>query len=136
MVSRPSGGVSRVDQCHLAVSTAISRNHVDQIAVTYLELSRALVDDHCLATAIAELESGVAIIARLTATSSRSPLWRLLLILAALYDGHGERSRARSTTKAAHQAATLAGSVIGCDRANQLLQRLGSRIDERRRART
>ncbi|HEV7558557.1 MAG TPA: serine/threonine-protein kinase [Kofleriaceae bacterium] len=136
MVSRPNGDVSRVDHCRHAVSTAISRNHVDQIAVTYLELSRALVDDHRLTTAIAELETGVAIIARLTATSPRSPLWRLLLILAALYDGHGERSRARSTTKAAHQAATLAGSVVGCDRANKLSQRLGRRIDERRRART
>jgi serine/threonine protein kinase len=107
-----------------AVGDAILRGDADAVAVAYLELSRALIDAHQLAIAIAELEEGVELLSASHDPARRAPLWRLLLSLAALYDGQGDRAKARATTYAAHEEAVAAGSAVGRERAERLWTRL------------
>ncbi len=96
----------------------------DRFVVRYLDRARELVEAHCLAAAITQLEEGIA---RLAALPEPNPVWRLQLTLAALYDGIGSRSRARLLTTAARHRAHCAGSATGCARADLLAVRLGRR---------
>ncbi|HWO23053.1 MAG TPA: serine/threonine-protein kinase [Kofleriaceae bacterium] len=107
-----------------AVGGAILRGDGDAIAVAYLELSRALIDAHQLPIAITELEEGVELLSASSNAARRSPQWRLLLSLAALYDGQGDRARARVTTCAARDQAVAAGSAVGRECAERLWTRL------------
>jgi hypothetical protein len=115
---------SRVDERRHAVGAAILRGDVDAIVVAYLELSRALIDEHRLALAIAELEEGVELLSASDTPARRAPLWRLLLSLAALYAGHGDREKARAITCTARAQAVAAGSAVGRERAELLWTRL------------
>lgn len=115
---------SPVDERRYAVGAAILQGDVDAIVIAYLELSRALIDAHQIPGAIAELEEGVELLSASSDAARRAPLWRLLLSLAALYDGHGDRGKARAATCAAHEQAVAAGSAVGRERAERLWMRL------------
>jgi hypothetical protein len=103
------------------VIDAIARGDADGIVVAYLDLARAHIDAHQLATAIVALEHGIEVLS----AAQIGPAWRLLLTLAALYDGTGDRTRARTATQTARDHAVRSGSAVGRDRADQLLARLG-----------
>jgi hypothetical protein len=104
----------------LDVEHALLAIDPDALVISYLELTHALVEVHDLATAIAKLESGVAILS----SNPFAPVWRLLLTLAALYDGIGDRVRACHTTRAALVHARRQGSLVGQQRAKALFDRL------------
>ncbi|HEY0252120.1 MAG TPA: protein kinase, partial [Kofleriaceae bacterium] len=106
------------------VSAAVERGDGDAIVVAYLDLVSVLVENHRLTTAIDELEEGIALFLASRDLTFRAPVWRLMLSLAALYDGNGDRRRAWITARSARDQAALAGSSIGCKRADQLRSRL------------
>jgi hypothetical protein len=114
---------SQVDELRHAAGVAILQGDVDAIAVAYLELSRALIDLHRIPIAIAELEEGIELLSASEDPLRRAPLWRLLLSVAALYDGHGDRAKARAATCAARAQAVSAGSAVGRERAELLWTR-------------
>ena len=122
----PGGELVRspLDERRHAVGGAILRGDGDAIAIAYLELSRALIDAHQLPIAITELEAGVELLSASGGAARRAPQWRLLLSLAALYDGQGDRARARAITCAAREQAVAAGSAVGRERAERLWTRL------------
>jgi serine/threonine protein kinase len=105
----------------LAVLEHTTRGDVDAIAIAYLDLARALVDEHQLGAAITELEYGVKL---LSIPGKNAPAWRLLLTLSALHDGTGDRARARLIANKAREHAMRAGSAIGTERAERLCARL------------
>jgi hypothetical protein len=107
-----------------AVAAAFAVGDGDAIVVAYLELARSYVDSHDLTAAIAALEHGIEVLSGRTAAARNAPMWRLLLTLAALYSGSGNHTRARTTTRAAHDHATRIGSAVGRERARLLLARL------------
>ncbi len=107
-----------------AVTVALERGSGDELVVAYLDLAHVLVDKHRLAAAISELETGIALLSASPNASRSTSVWRLLLSLAALYDGHGDRARARTATRAASDHAERAGSTVGRERAEQLWARL------------
>ncbi len=112
------------------LASAMQRGAVDRVVVTSLELARALVDNHCLSSAVRELERVVHALTHGTgilATDAPAALWRVLLTLAALYQGLGDPMRARRAATAAHNYATLHGSDVGRERAATLLDRLQGR---------
>ncbi len=94
------------------------------IVVACLDRARELVDRHMLAAAITELETGIV---RLTLLPESTQVWRLQLTLAALYDGIGERARARGLVGEAREGAARSRSETGCERADRLATRLGRR---------
>lgn len=112
---------TRVEQRRREVENAMLVDDPDALVISYLELAHALVEAHDLATAISELERGVAILDR---SLRPGPVWRVLLTLAALYDGIGDRARACSTTRAAQQQARRERSLVGQRRAKALYERL------------
>ena len=112
-----------------SVLCALESGDVHAIVVAYLDLARALVDEHRLDQAIVELERGVEL---LSAPGSGAPVWRLLLTLAALYDGTGDRKRARSAAKLARERAVRDGSAVGSERAERLASRLARSAGGRR----
>ena len=117
---------SRVDERRRAVGAALREGDIDAIAIAYLDLARVLLDAHRVGTAIAELEEGVELLSAVPVGASRSPLWRLLLSLAAIYGGRGDRARARAVACAARDQAVAAGSAVGRERAERLWTRLAN----------
>ncbi|HUS29752.1 MAG TPA: serine/threonine-protein kinase [Kofleriaceae bacterium] len=103
----------------------------DTIVVSYLELARSLVDDHRLPAAIAELERGIAELMQ----HGDTPVWRLWLTLAAVYDGVADRTRARVAARQGRECAVRVGAMIGVERADLLLTRLELRHSVTRRER-
>jgi serine/threonine protein kinase len=106
---------------------AIERGDIDTIVVASLDIVRLHVDRHALNSAVRELESTIHVLtggAGLAADVTPSPVWRLMLSLAALYLGLGSAQRARTATLAALGQARLHGSAIGCDRAEQMLGKI------------
>jgi eukaryotic-like serine/threonine-protein kinase len=112
---------SRVARRRDAVGTAILKGDVEAIVVAYLQLASVLIDEHELAVAISELEEGIQLLA---GARQHAALWRLMLSLATLYAGHGDRAKARAATRTARTQAAAAGSTVGCNRAEQLWRRL------------
>jgi hypothetical protein len=112
---------SRIARHRAAVGAAISQGDTDTIVVAYLRLASALIDEHQLEAATLELEESVQL---LVGARHHTSLWRLLLSLATLYAGRGDRARARAATRAARAQAATAGSTVGCERAEQLWRRL------------
>jgi hypothetical protein len=125
----PSEGAAR-ERGMLAV--AIAHHDVSTIVVSCLDLARALVDGHRLAAAIDELEACIALLRQ---RFDGTPLWRLQLTLAALYDGVGDRARARIAARDAREDARMCMSATGCERADLLLARLARRRSSTRRPR-
>jgi serine/threonine protein kinase len=108
-----------------AIAEAITACDGDAIITSYLELVRLLIDGHQLAAAATELEYGIELLRPLMALSSNPPaLWRLQLCLAALYSGLSDPARARIAARRGLDDAIRAASVIGQDRARELLGRL------------
>lgn len=114
-------GDPRIDHHRRAIAENLTTNDGAAIVVAYLGLARVFVEQHELASAIAELEQGVTVLSR---SIENAPIWRLLLTLAALYDGRGDRVRARETTRDARDHAIRAQSKLGRDRADRLWSRL------------
>ncbi|HEY5928207.1 MAG TPA: serine/threonine-protein kinase [Kofleriaceae bacterium] len=110
-----------VARCRVALVAALQEQDPDAVVVAYLELARVLVDEHRLDDAIGELEHGIELLAE---EPRSAPVWRLMLTLAALYDGIGDRDRARALAEQAHEQAGDVGSPLGCDRAERLAARL------------
>jgi hypothetical protein len=109
------------------LGAAMQRGAVDQVVVTSLELARTLVDHHCLSSAVRELEQVVTALTHgtgIVAEDAPPALWRVLLTLAALYQGMGDPLRACRAATAAYQQATIHHSNVGRDRASTLLGRL------------
>jgi serine/threonine protein kinase len=107
---------------------AIERGDVAQIVAGYLDIARHLVDEQRLRAAAKQLEEGIDIItagAGPSATDAPEPLWRLLLTLAAVYDGLGDRARARGAALAGQSHADRTSSPVGRERARALIVRLG-----------
>jgi serine/threonine protein kinase len=111
-----------MEQKRRALLTAVDSDDPDAIVVAYLELARAHVDAHDLRRAIIELEAGVELVTK--CIGACKSLWRLSLTLAALYDGCGERVRARIAARQARAQAVRARSELGRTRANELCVRL------------
>lgn len=119
---------SRATPAHLC--EAIRRGDVTQIVNGYLELARRLVDDQALAAAARQLEEAVDLVtagAGPHAPDAPEPLWRLLLTLAAVYDGLGDRMRARRAALDGRSHAIRCRSPVGRERAGALIERLGHR---------
>ncbi|CAN5838412.1 hypothetical protein BH11MYX3_BH11MYX3_27760 [soil metagenome] len=119
----PSGGKEavRLQRIRFALGEALAGKHDDQIVASYLELVRALVDARQLTTAVAELEHGLVLLRERTVPSA---IWRLQLCLAALYSGLGDATRARRAASIGQSDAIHADSLLGQDRAGELLLRL------------
>jgi serine/threonine protein kinase len=113
-----------VDRHRNVLETAMLGNDGDAIAVAYLAVARALVEEHHLGAAVEELEQAVALLEASTDDARRAPIWRLLLTLAALYDGRGDRAMAQETTRDAHTHAIRVDSNVGRKRAEELWARL------------
>jgi serine/threonine protein kinase len=125
----PVPGIARVASSNdhepvSALRAAAANGSADAIVICQLERARELVDEHKLATAISELEAGIVAVLRL---DDARPVWRLYLTLAALYDGVGDRVRARAAVATAREYAIRAGSDDGADRADRLASRLTRR---------
>lgn len=117
----------RAEQLRTAVGAAIVAGDTDAIASSYLELARSLVADHHADVAVWELEQAVDVLTSGDGPATDTPpapLWRVLLALAAIYDGIGEAGRARTTARHAWRAANHTHSLTGRHRASALLQRL------------
>jgi len=120
-LARATDPRSCVARCRDVVGAAILRGDIDAIVVAYLQLASALIDEHELDVAISELEESVQLLA---GARHHAALWRLMLSLATLYAGHGDRAKARAATRTARTQAAAAGSTVGCKRAEQLWRRL------------
>lgn len=121
------GAKSGLEQLRNAVVDAVAHGEPDAIVVAHLDLCRAYIDRHEIREATSTLERGV----ELLAVTPSAPSWRLMLPLAALYDGRGERSRAQLTTRNARDQAVRSDSAIGRQRADELLARLARRATHR-----
>jgi serine/threonine protein kinase len=110
------------------VSIVLEKGDRDAITVAALELAQVLLAEHRLAAAAKELESTIAALSvgRELAIEP-GPMWRLLLSLAAIYDGLGYAERARATAQVALLQASAAQSSIGRSRARALVERLTAR---------
>ena len=95
----------------------------DPIIVAYLGLANALIKSRRMLEAIQELEDGLAILSPHTGTPP-GPLWRIALLLAAMYARQGNHVRGRRYAMDAHDHATRVGDADGIDRTRKLLRRL------------
>ncbi len=118
------GADASVPDLRAAVGRAITAGDVDAIVVAYLDLARALIDDHRLLLATTELEQAVELLRGETSARTSAPIWRLLLSLAALYDGLGDPSRARQAAFAGRDDAVRVSDIVGQDRARALIERM------------
>ena len=124
--TRPRPGM-QADQLRSTVGAAIVAGDPEAIASSYLELARSLVTARRADLAAWELEQAVDVLTAgegPTTGAPPAPLWRLLLSLAAIYDGVGDPARARTTARRARTAAIHVDSSSGRFRARALLQRL------------
>ena len=106
-----------------AIADAIAYANPDAIVVAYLELAGELIAASDHTSAIGELERAVALFAEDTALHA-APVWRIFLLLAALYDAHGDRVAACTASREAYAQAVRTSSDVGRDRACVLLARL------------
>ncbi len=113
-----------VRQARGALRDALANGHTDPVVAAYLGLAQALIEDRRLPIAARELEAAIAWFGR--PRSEPSALWRILLTLAAVYDGLGHAAKARRAVADALEAAVRAGSAIGQTRARSLARRLAA----------
>ena len=122
---KPSG--SPTPRFASLIGSAIAVGDTDEIANSYLALARSLVGEWNLSLAARELEQAVDVLTAGAGAETAAPppsLWRVLLALAAVYDGLGDPVRSRATTRRAQSAAIYVHCATGRDRARALLQRL------------
>jgi len=106
-----------------AVSQAMQTDPVDSVVDAYLALVKALVSDQRPASAIAELEIAHDFLTGQMEPGHVNALWRVELILAALYDARGDRRQSRHLAQEAREHARLCGSTVGVLRSAALLAR-------------
>jgi eukaryotic-like serine/threonine-protein kinase len=104
---------------------ALTSSTPDPIIVAYLGLADALIGDSRMLDAVQELESAHALLVPRNGTPPRQ-LWRIALLLAAMYDRLGNRARARSSAMDAHGHATRVADEDGIARTRALLRRLSA----------
>ncbi|MGE0872064.1 MAG: serine/threonine-protein kinase [Kofleriaceae bacterium] len=121
--TRPVDNLARCARASIGEAIISGDHH--EIAIRYLELARMLVDDQQLEAAARELEEAIDVVTLGEGPSSRrSPvLWRILLALAAVYDGLGDE-RAEQIALDGHAHAAAIGSDVGRERAIALRRRL------------
>ncbi len=113
----------------------LGRGERDAITVAVLELVQVLLAEHRMYAAAKELEATIDILAAGREVEHEpGPLWRLLLSLAAIYDGLGNVERALSTANVALLQAGSARSELGRRRARALVERLSHREQRRSHA--
>nr|MBA3540570.1 hypothetical protein [Deltaproteobacteria bacterium] len=122
--SRSSAESPAIVAARTMVGDAIVGGDVDVVVAAYLELARALIDDHQLAAAAASLEEGIDFLTVGGFGEAPEPTWRLMLSLSALYAGIGDPIRARRTAIAGRDHAASVQSDVGQDRAQALIHRL------------
>jgi serine/threonine protein kinase len=106
-----------------ALSQAMRTDPVDSVVDACLGLVKALVSDQRPASAIAELEIAHDFLTMQVDADHINALWRVELILAALYDARGDRRRSRHLAQEAREHARLCGSTVGVLRSAALLAR-------------
>jgi serine/threonine protein kinase len=90
--------------------------------------AQRLIEDHRLAKAVEELEATLAQLApMLDNEASRSEVWRIETVLAALYDMLGKQERARRMALVAYRHALHTGCPLAEGRAGVLVDRLVAR---------
>lgn len=116
----------KAERVRATIGDALVRGDVCDIAAGYLELARVLVNQRRLPAAVAELEEALDLLDGPGATGQEPalPLWPILLTLAALHDGLGDRRRACIVGRLARTDAARVGSSLGMSRAATLLARL------------
>jgi hypothetical protein len=109
---------------HLAVTREIEP--IDTIIARTVARARALITDHRVALAVAELEKAlVSFVPDLDAGGSMpAAVWQIEYELAALYERVGRKQGARRMARNAYQHALHAGTALARARASELLQRL------------
>lgn len=115
------------DELRAAIGRAIVAGDAPAITSGYVALSRALVARRRPDLAAWELEQAVDVLtagAGVAMTNPPPSLWRVLVVLAAIYDDLGELERAKETARGAKLAAARVDSVLGVERAASLLARL------------
>lgn len=113
-----------------ALSAAMQNDQVEPVLDAYFGLVKSLVADQRPASAIAELESAHDLLAGRVDPEHVNALWRIELILAALYDARGDRTHSRHLAQEAREHARLCGSSVGVLRSAALLARF-RRVRER-----
>jgi hypothetical protein len=121
-----------VRECRHTLAKSIATSSQERIVKAYLELAGALVDVQDVATAVAELETATALLMDRGATRE---VWRLLLVLSALHDGHGNIAASRRLARQARDCAKANGSSLGVERAAALLRRFVLRDRPTKRSR-
>lgn len=120
----------RLARCRRDFVFAIERKSVPEAVTAALEVTRTLVDEHSLWGARRELEETIDLLtggAGIDSPDAPEPLWRLVLSLAALYDGLHDPVRAQRAALAGYHIAVRHRSDLGRERACALLDRLGHR---------
>lgn len=113
-----------------ALSVAMRSDPIDSVVDAYLALVKALVSDQRPASAIAELEIAHDLLTGHLESDHVNALWRIELILAALYDARGDRRHSRELAQEAREHARMCGSTVGVLRSAALLARF-RRVRER-----
>jgi serine/threonine protein kinase len=114
-----------VRRCRADLLESLSSSTPDPIIVAYLGLADALIESGRMLDAVQELEGAHALLLPRAGTPPR-PLWRIALLLAAMYDRLGNRARARRAAMDAHDHATRVGDQDGVMRTRALLRRLSA----------
>jgi serine/threonine protein kinase len=121
-----------VRECRRTLANSIATSSQERIIKAYLELAGALVDVQDVATAVAELETAIALLMDRGATRE---VWRLQLVLSALHDSHGNIAASRRLARQARDCAKANGSSLGVERAAALLRRFVLRDRPTKRSR-
>ena len=108
------------------VQDAFDLDSPDPVIVAYLALADAMIAEGRMHSAVDELESAIVLLLPRTGKPPRS-LWRISLLLAAMYERLGNKIRARRAAMDANDLASRAGDMTGQDRTSALLVRLNGR---------
>jgi len=108
------------------VQVAFDLDIPDPVIVAYLALADAMIAEGRMHSAVDELESAIVLLLPRTGRPPRS-LWRISLLLGAMYERLGNKVRARRAAMDANDFASRAGDTTGRERTEALLLRLNGR---------
>jgi serine/threonine protein kinase len=108
------------------VQVAFDLDSPDPVIVAYLALADTMIAEGRLHSAVDELESAIVLLQPRTGKPPRS-LWRISLLLAAMYERVGNKIRARRAAMDANELAARSGDTTGRERTEALLKRLNGR---------
>jgi len=109
------------------VQDAFELDSPDPVIVAYLALADTMIAEGRMHSAVDELESAVVLLMPRAGKPPKS-LWRISLLLAAMYERLGNKLRARRAAMDASDLASRAGDRTGVERTESLLRRFGGRI--------